>query len=87
MPSSTHSSSFFPHPLSVSDVAVDEREAAKMIGMSVFFLRKDRRTKRLIPFYRIGDRILYNPRRVFEALASLEEGGTSSKAGGKKVAS
>ena len=86
MPSSTHSSSFVPHPLSVSDVAVDEREAAKMIGMSVFFLRKDRRTKRLIPFYRIGDRILYNPRRVFEALASLEEGGTSHKAGGKKVA-
>jgi hypothetical protein len=67
------------------DWAVDEHEAAIRIGMSVFFLRKDRRTKRLIPFYRIGDRILYNPRRVFEALAALEEGGKRLKSSAKKV--
>ncbi|MCX7144185.1 MAG: hypothetical protein NT123_24745, partial [Proteobacteria bacterium] len=45
------------------------------IGMSVFFLRKDRRTKRLIPFYRLGDRILYDLDRVRVALLNLEEGG------------
>jgi len=56
-------------------IGVTECDIAKTIGMSVEFLRKDRSTKRLIPFYRIGKSIRYNPRRVNEALASLEEGG------------
>jgi hypothetical protein len=58
-------------------IAVGEGEAARAIGMSVFFLRKDRRTKRLIPFYRIGDRILYDLNRVRMALLTLEEGGSA----------
>jgi hypothetical protein len=58
-------------------IAVGEGEAAQAIGMSVFFLRKDRRTKRLIPFYRIGDRILYDLDRVRIALLMLEEGGSA----------
>ena len=60
-------------------IAVDEVEAAKAIGMSVHFLRKDRRDKRLIPFYRIGDCVRYDLGRVREALAALEEGGTHLK--------
>lgn len=66
-------------------VGVDEHDAAKIIGISVFWLRKDRRTKRLIPFYRIGDRILYNPSRILEALAAIEEGGSHLKTRGTKV--
>ena len=58
-------------------IAVGEGEAAHAIGMSVFFLRKDRRTKRLIPFYRIGDRVLYDLDRVRMALLMLEEGGST----------
>jgi hypothetical protein len=56
-------------------IAVDEGDAAKAIGISVFFLRKDRRNKRLIPFYRLGDRVLYDLDRVRKALLTLEEGG------------
>lgn len=59
----------------VTPLTVDEHVIAKAIGMSVHFIRKDRSTKRLLPFYRVGDRCLYNLDRVREALASLEEGG------------
>jgi hypothetical protein len=62
-------------------IAVDEVETAKAIDMSVHFLRKDRRTKRLIPFYRIGDSIRYNLDRVRESLAGLEEGGAHIRRG------
>lgn len=67
----------FQHKQGAPPIAVGEGEAAQAIGMSVFFLRKDRRTKRLIPFYRIGDRILYDLDRVRMALLTLEEGGSA----------
>jgi hypothetical protein len=57
-------------------LAFSEIECAEAIGISVAWLRKDRRDKRLIPFYRLGGRILYSPERVRAALAVLEEGGT-----------
>ena len=60
-------------------IAVSETELAAALGISVPFLRKDRRTKRLIPFYKLGDRVLYNLERVREALDSLEEGGIHKK--------
>lgn len=60
-------------------IGVTECDIAKSIGMSVEFLRKDRSTKRLIPFYRIGKAIRYNPTRVTEALAALEVGGYTPK--------
>lgn len=56
-------------------LTVNEAEAAAAIGMSVAWLRKDRRTHRLIPYYRLGGRILYNLDRVRDAMARLEEGG------------
>ena len=58
-----------------SPIAVDEQQCADAIGLSVHFLRKDRRTKRLIPFYRVGNRILYSLERVQQSLNQLEEGG------------
>lgn len=61
----------------VYQIAIDERQCAAAIGMSVAWLRKDRRTKRLIPYYRIGDRVLYDMGRVREALLALEEGGSA----------
>lgn len=60
-------------------IAVTEAEAAQAIGMSVYFLQRDRIGKRLIPFYRIGNQVRYNLDRVREALAALEEGGTHLK--------
>jgi hypothetical protein len=58
-------------------IAVDEKQIAAAIGMSVGFLRKDRQTKRQIPFYRIGGCIRYDLNRVREALAAVEEGGAA----------
>jgi hypothetical protein len=58
-----------------SRLGLTEHELAAQIGMSVFFLQKDRCTKRLLPFYRIGSAIRYNRQRVAEALAAMEEGG------------
>ena len=56
-------------------IAINETCLAEALGMSVHFLRKDRRTKRLIPFYRLGGSIRYNLISVTNALAAYEEGG------------
>jgi hypothetical protein len=67
-------------------LAVNEQKCAEAIGISVARLRKDRRGKRLIPFYRLGGRILYSPDRVQAALTGLEEGGTRPKSRREKAA-
>ncbi len=56
-------------------IAVDEHTLAAAIGMSVHFVRKDRRGKKIIPFIRIGGSIRYDIERVRKALAALEVGG------------
>lgn len=61
-------------PEFVSDV-----ELATLLPLSVSFIRKDRRTRRILPFSRVGDRVLYSPERVREALLALEEGGESAR--------
>lgn len=60
-------------------IVVTEIEAAQAIGMSVGYLRKDRREKRIIPFIKIGDCVRYDLLRVTEAVAALEEGGAHLK--------
>ena len=65
--------------MSEQRLALTEVELASALGMSVSFLRKDRITRRIIPFYRIGDSIRYDIGRVREALIHLEEGGMQSK--------
>jgi len=57
-------------------IAVDEIACANSISMSVHWLRKDRRGARRIPFYRLGDRILYDLDRVRASLLKTEEGGS-----------
>jgi hypothetical protein len=66
-------------------IAVDEKQCAEAIRMSVHFLRKDRMGKRIIPFYRIGDCIRYDLGRVREALIAAEEGGVKPKARAKNA--
>ena len=56
-------------------IAVDEIELARLIGMSVDFLRKDRVTRRLLPYYKIGKTVRYDVTRVRQALILMEEGG------------
>lgn len=56
-------------------IALNENEMASAIGVSVYWLQKDRQSRRIVPFYRIGGNIRYNPARVAEVLANLEEGG------------
>ena len=56
-------------------VAINETRLAEALDMSVHFLRKDRRIKHLIPFYRLGGSIRYNLTSVTNALAAYEEGG------------
>jgi hypothetical protein len=60
-------------------IAVDEHTAARALGLSVFFLRKDRRTVRRLPFYKIGACVRYDLGRCREALAALEEGGFAAR--------
>ncbi len=68
----------------VPKIVLDESQMAKAIDMSVHFLRKDRRTRRLIPFYKIGGAVRYDIGRVREALKLLEEGGTRRGAKAKQ---
>ncbi len=63
------------HRPAVEPIAVDETACAAAIGMSVAWLRKDRRGARLVPFYRLGGSVRYNLARVREALGAVEEGG------------
>lgn len=57
-------------------LTVDEFELAEALGVSVFFLRNDRRNKKTIPFYRLGSRVVYNLDRVLASLVATEEGGS-----------
>lgn len=65
---------------STEPIAVDEVAAAKALGMSVAWLRKDRLGARTIPFYRLGTSVRYDLGRVREALAAVAEGGPRGKA-------
>ncbi len=60
-------------------IAITEHQVAASIGMSVHWVRKDRRGKRLLPFYKLGDSVRYDPERVRQALRGIEEGGTGAR--------
>lgn len=61
-----------------SPIALTEKQTAAQLNVSVFWLRKDRRTKRTIPFYRIGDRVRYDLETVRQSLLARTEGGKSA---------
>lgn len=59
---------------------LNEFQLAELLTMSVSWLRKDRIDKRLIPFFKIGGRVLYDADRVRAALIlKYERGGVASK--------
>ncbi len=60
-------------------LAITEHQVAACIGMSVHWVRKDRRTKRILPFYKLGDAVRYDLERVRQALMGTEEGGTGAR--------
>ena len=56
-------------------------ELAPMIGVSISYLQRDRREGQRIPFYKIGDRCLYDPAVVFNAIRQYEVGGPQARRG------
>ena len=63
----------------IPPVTLSTQELAKALGIRSEFLKRDRRRARVIPFYRLGDRIHYDLVRVREVLISLEQGGAQIK--------
>ena len=57
---------------------VDETACARALAKSVGWLRKDRLTKRVVPFVRVGASIRYDMARVYATL--VEEGGPNARA-------
>ena len=58
-----------------------DREAAPHLGVSTSFLQKDRITKQLIPFYRVGGKVLYDVDQARAALESYRVGGPKKRRG------
>ncbi len=61
--------------LEKTKIALTDKQLAEAINMSLSFVRKDRITKRIIPFFRLGDSIRYDVQTVRKALLSRMEGG------------
>lgn len=60
-------------------IGLTDVEMAAALGVSLTWIRTDRRRRRLLPFYRIGGVIRYNPQHVLKVLDRLAEGGTPLK--------
>lgn len=58
--------------------AVDDRTLAPMLGLSVAFLRKDRRTARTVPFFTLGRAVRYDIATVRQAMLARQMGGAAS---------
>lgn len=54
---------------------VDEFACADVIGMSVDFLRKDRRGKKIVPFIKLNSAVRYDLDAVRAAMRARQEGG------------
>lgn len=54
---------------------VDERKIAEIVGMSLPWVRKDRRGARLLPFFRLGSAVRYDVPTVLKAMRARSEGG------------
>ena len=59
-----------------SVLAVADKEIAALIGMSVAWVRKDRATRRILPFLRIGHAVRYDVAAVRSVLLTRMEGGS-----------
>jgi hypothetical protein len=56
---------------------VDDKQIAEIIHMSLEWVRKDRLTKRLLPFFRVGRAIRYDVPTVRKAFIARMEGGVN----------
>jgi hypothetical protein len=59
----------------VPQLIVDDKTIADLVGMSLAWVRRDRREKRLLPFFRLGGRVRYDVPTVRQALLARTEGG------------
>jgi hypothetical protein len=68
-------------PADIQPLFLTDEQIAPLIGLSASFLRKDRRTKRVIPFVRFGakSRVLYDLDSVRAALLARQVGGESNQ--------
>ena len=57
----------------------DDNAVAAALGLSVHWLRKDRRKARIIPFVQIATAVRYDLDKVRAALVKMERGGYSFK--------
>jgi hypothetical protein len=48
---------------------ITEHEAASMLGVSIYFLQRDRIGRRLIPFLRIAGMVRYCPEELYETIS------------------
>ena len=63
-----------------------DAELAPLIRLSVGFLQRDRCSAKRIPFVRIGDRVLYDPVAVADAIRGMAQGGSVVRARRKVAA-
>lgn len=68
-------------------VTVTESELSELMSLSTTFLQRDRRGKRLLPFYKLGGAVRYDLGRVRQALLSMELGGGLQKKTRASIAS
>lgn len=60
--------------------AVDDNTIARALGCSVAYVRKDRRTAKVIPFFRMGGLIRYDIDVVRAKMNASSEGGPKGAA-------
>lgn len=58
-------------------VFVSDHEMASMLNVSVQFLQKDRISTKRIPVVRLGNRCLYEPDAVLQAVRAMTVGGNT----------
>lgn len=56
-------------------IALTDKQIAKALNVSVAWVRKDRITKRILPFFKLGDSVRYDLATVRKSYASRMEGG------------
>lgn len=56
----------------------NEHEVAEAVGLSLGFIRADRIGRRLIPFSKVGGRVVYDLNAVQVAVKALQQGGEAS---------
>ena len=61
--------------LESNPILITEAECSKRFSLSTGFLRRDRLTKQLLPFIKIGTAVRYNVAAVTNALHSFQQGG------------